>query len=477
MDAKILKKFKTKDRPLSKRVMRLGLPVILSNLSRTFMNLADMAMVGHLGAVALAATGMGAMLVWTILSFAISLRTATQTVAARRLGQRKLRECGVAMHNGLLLATLFGIPVAVGGYLYADRFIPFFLSDPEVVKLSVDYASVAFLSVFFSSLGFVFQGFFTGVERTRAHMNVTVLANALNVYLNAGLIYGTENIRELFEGLGSGAFSWVGIFWSWTQFPELGVRGAALATLIASAWMVVHYSIYLLAPWIRKQFGVFSFRFDGAMLKRQIRLAAPQGSQEMLVMFGFSLFYKIVGMIGILELAATEIVFTILQTSFMPAAGIGQACATLVGKFLGENNPDRAETSIVESVRWSFWVMGTLGMVFILFPGLILSIFTSDPEVLRFGRFGLRIAGLVQFADAVGMTLWFALSGAGNTFYPAVVESGIMWLFFLPAAYITGVVFGLGYMGPWISMAIYLVLFAVAMARKILIGDWKEIKV
>ncbi len=477
MDTKILAKFKTKDRPISKRLMRLGLPVILSNLSRTFMNLADMAMVGHLGAVALAATGMGAMLVWTILSFAISLRTATQTVAARRLGQRKLRECGVAMHNGLLLAILFGVPVAIGGYFYADRFIPFFLSDPEVVKLSVDYASVAFLSVFFSSLGFVFQGFFTGVERTRAHMNVTVLANALNVYLNVGLIYGTENVQEFFSGLGSGTFSWVGIFWSWTQFPELGVRGAALATLIASAWMVVHYVLYLLAPWIRKQFGVFSFRFDGVMLKRQIRLAVPQGTQEMLVMFGFSLFYKIVGMIGILELAATEIVFTILQTSFMPAAGIGQAGATLVGKFLGENNPDRAETSIVESVRWAFWVMGTLGMVFILFPDLILSIFTNDPEIIRFGRFGLRIAGLVQFADAVGMTLWFALSGAGNTFYPAVVESGIMWLFFLPVSYLTGVVLGLGYMAPWISMAIYLVLFAVAMARKILMGDWKEIKV
>jgi putative MATE family efflux protein len=213
------------------------------------------------------------------------------------------------------------------------------------------------------------------------------------------------------------------------------------------------------------------------MMKRQIRLALPQGSQEMLVMFGFSLFYKIVGMIGTLELAATEVVFTILQTSFMPAAGIGQACATLVGKFLGEENPDKAETSIVESVRWSFMVMGTLGVIFILFPKMILPVFTSDPDVIRFGVFGLRMAGLVQFADAVGMTLWFALSGAGNTFYPAVVESGIMWLFFLPATYLTGVVLSMGFVGPWICMAVYLVLFAVFMARKILQGDWKEIEV
>jgi putative MATE family efflux protein len=476
MSIKMLSKFRKKDQLISKRVIRLGLPVILSNLSRTFMNLADMAMVGHLGVVALAAVGMGAMLVWTIMSFGISLRTATQTVASRRLGQKRWKACGAAMHNGHLLAAAFGIPVALGGYYFADKFVPFFLSDPEVVRLCIDYTSVAFLSVLFSSIGFVFQGFFTGIERTRIHMNVTVLANALNVYLNVGLIYGSEGIESFLAGIGSGGWSWVGVFWGWASFPSMGVKGAALATLIASTWMAIHYSLYLVTPWIRKKFGVFSLRIDGEMLKRQIRLALPQGSQEMLVMFGFALFYKIVGMIGTLELAATEIVFTILQTSFMPAAGIGQACATLVGKFLGEKNPEKAEISIVESVRWALIIMGSLGAIFFFIPRLILPIFTSDPEVIKFGVFGLRVAGLVQLADAVGMTLWFALSGAGNTFYPAVVESGIMWLFFLPAAYLTGIVLGMGFFGPWICMGIYLVLFAAFMAQKILKGDWKEIE-
>ena len=110
---------------------------------------------------------------------------------------------------------------------------------------------------------------------------------------------------------------------------------------------------------------------------RQIKLAAPQGSQEMLVILGYAMFYKILAMIGVVELAATEVVFTILHTSFMPAAGIGQACATLVGKHLGEKEPDKAETSIVESVRWSTIIMGTFGFVFIFFPHLILPIFTK----------------------------------------------------------------------------------------------------
>ncbi len=463
-----------RNKPIASRVIGLGLPVIASNLSRTFMSLADMAMVGRLGASALAATGMGAMLTWVVLSFGISFRTATQTVTARRLGQKKYEECGTALRNGHILAAVFGIPVSLLGYFFADKFVPLFLDDPKVVEMCVDYASIAFLSAFFTTFGFAFQGFYTGIEKTKIHMNVTIVSNILNVYLNAGLIYGQAGIQS---GLDSIGVSWLGVLWSWYPFPALGVKGAAMATLIASLWMAFHYSLYLIAPTIRKKYQVFAWRLNRAMMWRQIKLAAPQGSQEMLVVLGYSMFYKILATIGVVELAATEVVFTILHTSFMPAAGIGQACATLVGKFLGEKEPQKAETSIIESIRWSLMIMGSLGLLFIFIPHLILPIFTNDPDVIRVGVVALRLAGFVQFADAFGMTLWFSLSGAGNTFFPAATESIIMWFFFLPFAYTTGVILGWGFIGPWIGMGMYLFLFASILLWKTLKGDWKEIEV
>jgi Na+-driven multidrug efflux pump len=192
-------------------------------------------------------------------------------------------------------------------------------------------------------------------------------------------------------------------------------------------------------------------------------------------MIGFVLFFKIVGIIGVAELAAVEIVFTILQSSFMPAIGVGQACATLVGKYMGEEKTEKAETSIVESVRWSFLIMGSVGVMFLFIPQYIIPIFTNDPRVMEIGVYALRIAALVQFADAVGLTLWFALSGAGNTFFPAVVEAVIVWGFFLPASYVSGLVLGFGFMGPWIAFVVYIVLFAIIMFWKIRKGDWKKI--
>lgn len=222
-----------RDKQISRRVIRLGLPVIASNLSRTFMSLADMAMVGRLGASALAATGMGVMLTWIVLSFGISFRTATQTVTARRLGQKKYEECGTALRNGHLLAAAFGIPISILGFTFADKLVPLFLEDPIVVAMCIDYAQIAFLSAFFTTIGFTFQGFFTGIERTKIHMNVTIVSNILNVYLNAGLIYGRAGILEGLKSVFGLDLSFIGVLWSWYPFPELGVKGAATATLIA----------------------------------------------------------------------------------------------------------------------------------------------------------------------------------------------------------------------------------------------------
>ncbi len=438
------------------------------------MNMADVAMVGRLGAPALAATGMGSMLVWTVVSFCIGLRTATQTVSSRRLGQKKYDACGTALHNGHILAVIYGVPISLAGYYLSKSFVPFFINDGVTTPLCVEYTSIAFLGVLFSAIGFVFQGFYTGVEKTSVHMKVTITANLINVYLNAGLIYGREGLYDLFSSVN---LSWLAGLWSWYDFPALGVKGAAIATLVASFWLSIHYSYFLFKPTIYKKFNVFSAKIDLQMLKRQIKLALPQGSQELVVMFGFAVFYKIVGLIGVIELAAIEVVFIILQSSFMPAVGIGQACATLVGKHLGEKDPDKAEIAIKESVRWSFLIMGFVGILFLFLPQYIIPVFTNDPQVLKIGIDALRIAALVQFVDAFGLTLWFALSGAGNTVFPATVEAVVVWGFFLPGSYIAVKVFGTGFLGPWSLFVVYIIIFAVAMIWKINKGDWKLIDV
>ena len=440
------------------------------------MSVVDVAMVGRLGAAALAATGMGAMLFWGALSLVIGIRTGVQTVASRRLGQKKYNQCGTALHNGLFMATVYGFPVSIAGWWLAKDFIPFFINDIKATALTIEYSSIIFLGLLFSAYSFVFQGFYTGVEKTKIHMRVSITSNIVNVYLNAGLIYGSEGVK-LFFSENVPALTFLSHLWQWTTFPAMGVKGAAIATVVASLWMFVHYGLYLFSKQIKSRFAVLSLSVDGEMMNRQLRLAAPQGLQEVFIAAGWSMFYKIVGMIGLIELATTELLFTIMHASFMPALGVGQACSTLVSKYMGENKINKSEASIKESIRLAEYIMGVMGLSFILFPKYYLFIFTDDPEILRMGIFGLRMIGAVQFLDAIGFVLWFALSGAGNTLFPAVVESCLTWGVIVLGSYVFGVVLGLGFKALWLLFPIYMGLFAGIMIWKIRKGDWKNIQI
>ncbi len=440
------------------------------------MSIVDVAMVGRLGAEALAATGMGSMMFWSALSLVLGIRTAVQTIAARRLGQGLEFESGIAFRNGMVMATAYALPVSVLGWNFSDRFVPFFIKDTIATPLTIEYVSIVFMGLLFSSSSFVFQGFFTGIEKTKVHMRVTIISNLLNVYLNAGLIYGSKGVEEFFlDKLPT--LSFFSLLWQWVDFPAMGVGGAAIATLIASVWMTVHYAINLFSKDMRDTFSVFTLSFNKKMMIRQVKLALPQGLQESFIALGWGVFYKIVGMIGLIELATTELLFTIMHTSFMPALGVGQACSTLVSKYMGEERVDKSESSIKESIRIAEYIMVPMGLSFILFPEHYLFLFTNDPQIIELGVYGLRIIGALQFMDAIGFVLWFALSGAGNTIFPAAVESILTWLVIVLGSYVVGVYFSLGFKALWLLFPVHLGLFAGIMFWKIQKGDWKHIKV
>ena len=464
------------NKQISKEVLTLSYPIILSNLSRVLMSIIDLVMVGHLGVAAIAATGMGGMVLWGALSVVLGIRTAVQTVTSRRVGQKKNEEVGIAFRNGLIMATVYGLPVSIIGWIWAENIIPFFINDTIATPLAINYVSIVSISLLFSAYSFVFQGFYNGIEKTKIHLIVTVISNLINLYLNIGLIYGSKGVNSFFSELNP-MFSFLSFLWVWVDFPALGVKGAAIATLVASIWMAFHYSFYLFSKTVRDRFYIFSLEVNSEMFQKQVLLAAPQGIQETIIALGWSVFYKIVGMIGLIELATTQVLFTIMHASFMPALGVGQACYTLVSKYMGEKKIPNAEHSIKESVRIAEYIMGTMGLTFIFFPEFYLSIFTSDIEIITMGKFGLRMLGTVQFLDAIGFILWFALSGAGNTLFPALVESALVWIIVVLGSYFFGFYLGMGFKILWVLFPLYMGLFALIMIWKVRKGDWKRIEV
>ena len=466
--------FFPEDKKLFKHIFILATPVIISNLSRVLMGVVDMAMVGSLGASALAAVGMGSMVTWTALSIGISLRTGTQTIVSRRYGQKIYSECGVALRNMLLFSFLIGLPITMFCYYYSHEIISFFIKDSDVLWQCINYAQYNFLGICFVYGSFVFQGFYTGLEKTKLHMKVVITSNLLNLYLNFGLIFGSSFILNSLEGT---SISFLSIFWSFYDFPALGVKGAAIGTFIAMIFQFFHYSFYLFKEDVIKKYKALRLSIDYKMLQKQLIISYPIAIQETLVMLSFTFFYKILGIIGVFELAATQVIFRIMHASFMPAIGVGQACATLVGKYLGENNPDKATIAVKESIRASIFMMGSVGIVFICFAQYIIPLFTTDPNVIKYATSGLRFVGLLQFIDATCITLWFALTGSGDTKFPAFVDVLLHWAIFVPLCYILGITFNLGFWGPWFAFAFHLFLFSIFALTRFNNGKWKKIEV
>lgn len=462
------------DWPLFKEVMVLALPVIVSNISRVLMHITDTAMVGHLGKDPLVAVAMSGMMIWIAISVGIGFRIATQSVTSRRLGQGKLADCGVALRNTQLMCFFLTVPLSFLGYFFSDFIVRLFLNDPNVIPLSIDYLSVVSFSIYFSVAAFIFQGFYTGIEKTTILMYVTIISNLLNIYLNAGLIYGYENIYLFFDSYG---ISWLSFLWAWYDFQELGVKGAAIATLLSSIIMMVAYLLYLFKEEIRTKYKVFAMNIDIKMMKKQFSIGYPQTFSEISINFAFLLFYTIMGIIGTAQLAATQIVFAIAHASFLPAVGVGQACATLVGKYMGQENINKASQSMIEGLRGAYIIMGTMGIIFIFFPHYIVPLFTKDMAVVNMGIKILPWIGVFQFFDAIAITLWFALSGAGDTKFTAYMGIIVNWLVFVPLCYFLGIVLNLGLVGPWIAVGVFLFLEAILVIFRVNQGKWKHIKV
>ena len=435
-------------------ILKIAYPVVLGMMARTFMNIVDTAMVGRLGQEAVAAAGLASLVIWIIVSSFIALSTAVQATVSRRFGEGRLHACGRVVNTILIISIGVGIVLAWLGYSYGARIFPFLVSDPVVINHGSGYLKIRFLECFSFLIIMLFRGFFNGIGHTRVYMVVMFVSNAMNVILNYLLIFGHFG------------------------FPRLEVMGAGVASTISSYLGLAIIFGYALLSKYRKPYHILRLSdFHPKLLVDIGRLCWPVALRLILVHASFTVFLKIMGMVGTAELAASNIVIAITSLSWMPGHGVGVASATMVGQSMGRGKPDDAEKYGWESVKLGIIFMGFFGALFFVIPAPFLWIFTQDPRVIELGTIALRILAAIQFIDAVGIILSESLEGAGMVRYVMRTEIMISWLYFVPASFLFSVTLGWGIAGGWFSLAGYALLFAFSMSYKFREGSWKSVKV
>lgn len=413
---------------LVQAVWQLAWPVIVTLLLESLVGLVDTLMVGRLGANAVAAVGVGAQILNSLSIAMTAVGTGTLALVARSIGagQRDFAERVVA--QSLLAAFFLSCACIVPVVVFADTVVGWFGVEPRVRELGTWFTRLVMFSIPQSAALFVIGSALRAAGDTRTPLWIGALVNVINVVGNYVLIFGALGL------------------------PALGVRGSALATVIAFTVGMVFGLALLFRGRLTLRLEPHHFTLDFALIRRVLRIGYPAATEQLLMQVGFFLYLVFAARYGTSAVAAYFIGVRILALSFLPGYGFAAAAAALVGQNLGARQPSLARRSGWESNRLAVYLMSACGVAIIALARPIASAFVDDPAVIQDTVLFIWALGISQPFMAVDFTLGGALRGAGDTRFPLVAVFVGFYGCRLGCAYLASQVFHLELQWLWFSL-------------------------
>lgn len=440
-------------------VLRIALPLILSTGSWSLQQFIDRIFLTWYSPESIAASMPAGLMNWTLMSLFIGTAGYVNTFVAQFYGAGRFRRVGAAVWQGIWLSLLV-IPVAALCYGLAEPLFSIVDHGPAVRAQEVVYFRILMIAAPFVVITHASSSFFSGLGRTWVVMWVNVLGTAVNLILDWLMIFG------------------------YGGFPEMGIAGAGWATTLASVVTAVVFVVLMSAPGLNREFATLDgWRFDAVLFRRLLRFGLPSGMQFVLEVFAFTLFVMLVGVIGMTELAATNIAFNINSLAFMPMFGMSLAVSTLVGQHLGENRPDLAEKATWSAFHLAMAFFVTLGLLYFLVPQWFLAPFAARATgsdwtaIHHLTVLILKLVALYCLFDAGNMVFVGTLKGAGDTRFVAIASVGLSWVGMLVPSLLSVYVWKLGVVWLWGWVTLYVVGLCFIFYWRFRQGRWRTMRV
>ncbi len=396
------------------------MPVLLSSLFQRLVSIVDIFMVGGLGAAAIAATGLGQLLIFVTMTVFWGFSTGANVVIAHLWGAGRRQEARRTAFASLLFCAVLAVAATLLGIGFGRNIAVFLGAQPDVLAYASDYIRLVFLYFGFTAGLNILSAIMQGTGNTRTPMEGILLVNVLHVAIAYPLIYGH---------LG---------------FPRYGVLGAAYAINLSEA---AGFS-YLLIQALRKGYLKIG-RPDLVLLKKVIGIGYPVALERVAQQSGQLFYSKFIIGFGTAAYAAHQIGLSIESLSFMPGAGMGIAAATLMGQSIGARKLRRAHMSHTEALRLAVLVMGVMALLFFFLPHHLIALFTHDPDVIEKGTVFLRLVAFAQVPLALSFVYAGSLRGTGDTHYVFLVTLVSMWGIRVLLSYIAAVPLQLSLYAVW----------------------------
>ncbi len=433
---------------IPKAVFLLAIPMILELSMESVFAVVDMYFVSDLGENAIATVGLTEAVIMIIYSVGIGLSTAATAIVARKIGEKNKEEAALAAAQTMLVAAVITVLMSIPGVIYAEEILGLMGASEQVIEQGADFTRIMLGSSAVIIFIFLINGIFRGAGNAVIAMKSLWLASIINIILCPIMIH------------------------------FYGLKGAAIATVIGRGTGVVYQLYHLFGGKGIVQLSTSLFKLHVKSITTVINIAWPATFQFLIATGSWIVLTKIVAETGGTsasagyQIAMRNVVFFIL-----PAWGLSNAAATLVGQNLGAGEFKRAEQSVMLTAKYNAIFMSFVMVLFLLFAEPIISIFSTEPEVLKYGVLALRIIGTGYIFYGIGMVMVQALNGAGDTKTPTMINLVGFWLIQIPLAYILAYKTDLASTGAFIAIPVAETLIAIIAWYYFKKGKWKQIQI
>jgi len=441
---------------IRKAVLLLAVPMILEMSMESVFAVVDLYFVGHLpnASHAIQTVGLTESVLTIIYSLAIGISMAATALVARRIGEKNP---GAAAHAGMQaiwVAVILTIIISISGFVFAADILKMMGAEPETIRAGTIYTRIMMGGSLVIMMLFLINGIFRGAGDASMAMKSLWIANICNIILCPLLI----------NGLG--------------PIPSFGIAGAAMATTIGRGVGVCYQLYHLFYGKGQIKIKMPHIKIDWPVIKSVINIAWPGTLQFIIGSCSWIFLARLVAETGHSNAsAAYQIAIRILLFFLLPAWGMSNAAATLVGQNLGAKQPERAQLSVIKTAQYNTVFLVSVTLLFFVASEIIVSIFTTQPEVKATAITAIRILSLGYVFYGIGMVLINAFNGAGDTRTPTLINLIGFWFFQVPLAYLLAKVFTMGPRGVFIAIPVseaFITVIALLWFRR---GKWKKVMV
>ena len=427
----------------------LAFPLMLSYALNTTQSIIDMFWVGRLGSISIAAVAMSATVIMVLVTLIFGISTGTIALVSQNIGAGRKEEANSVASQSILLSLISSVVVAFIGFLFAEKLFKILGASPEVISVGTDYLRILLLGGWAMFILFVGNALLQGSGDVVVPMIAIIIANVLNIILDPIFIFG------------------IGV-------SPMGTKGAALASVISQmvACIFILYVLFKGRSHVRIRLKEFGLKIK--IISQILKIGIPSSLQMFSRTIMALIMMNIVASFSTNAVAAYGIGMRLQMVFLMPAFALGTTAATLVGQNLGAGKIDQAKKSALIATALDLIIMVLTGVIFFIFAKQVISIFSSNKEVISIGCAYLKVTSLFYGFAALSIVLKRALSGAGDTVVPMIIVFVSLLIIQIPLAFILPGFFNLGLDGVWWAVVIASIANGLFTLIWFQMGHWKK---